>query len=71
MTRDEQQITEELHETRQELGDTVEALAHKADVPARVRERAAQVPPRRWAAMAGGLLSVIAVFLVARSVRSR
>jgi ElaB/YqjD/DUF883 family membrane-anchored ribosome-binding protein len=37
--KDPEQIREEIEATRQELGDTVEALAAKADVKARVRGR--------------------------------
>jgi ElaB/YqjD/DUF883 family membrane-anchored ribosome-binding protein len=37
--KDPEQIREEIEETRRELGDTVEALAAKADVKARVREK--------------------------------
>jgi phage-related tail protein len=36
-------IREDIRETRQQLGDTVEALAHKADVPARTKEKANEV----------------------------
>ena len=38
-TKDPEQIREEIEETRRELGDTVEALAAKADVKARMREK--------------------------------
>jgi ElaB/YqjD/DUF883 family membrane-anchored ribosome-binding protein len=37
--KDPEQIREEIEATRQEMGDTVEALAAKADVKARVREK--------------------------------
>jgi hypothetical protein len=37
--KDPEQIREEIEATRRELGDTVEALAAKADVKARVHER--------------------------------
>jgi len=37
--KDPERITEEIEATRQELGDTVEALAAKADVRAQARER--------------------------------
>ena len=37
--KDPEQIREEIEATRQELGDTVEALAAKADVKARMREK--------------------------------
>jgi len=38
-SKDPEQIREEIEATRQELGDTVEALAYKADVKARVRDK--------------------------------
>jgi hypothetical protein len=38
-SRDPEEIRREIEATRQELGDTVEALAAKADVKARARER--------------------------------
>ena len=37
--RDPEQLREEIQETRRELGDTVEALAAKADVKSRLREK--------------------------------
>jgi Protein of unknown function (DUF3618) len=37
--KDPDQLREEIEETRREMGDTVEALAAKADVKARVREK--------------------------------
>ncbi|MEU4805475.1 DUF3618 domain-containing protein [Actinosynnema sp. NPDC023587] len=36
--KDPAKLRRDIEETRRELGDTVEALAHKADVPARVKE---------------------------------
>ena len=38
-SKDPEQIREEIEATRRELGDTVEALAAKADVKARMREK--------------------------------
>ncbi|MBV9013427.1 MAG: DUF3618 domain-containing protein [Pseudonocardiales bacterium] len=40
---DEERLQEEIEELRSGLGETVEALAHKADVSARVKERGAAV----------------------------
>jgi ElaB/YqjD/DUF883 family membrane-anchored ribosome-binding protein len=37
--KDPEQLRDEIEETRRELGDTVEALAAKADVKSRVREK--------------------------------
>ncbi|MDQ2789951.1 MAG: DUF3618 domain-containing protein [Actinomycetota bacterium] len=34
----EEEIRQDIERTREQLGDTVEALAHKVDVPARVKE---------------------------------
>lgn len=39
--RDPEEIRRDIDQTRQDLGDTVEALAAKADVKARARERIA------------------------------
>jgi hypothetical protein len=36
-------IREDIQETRQKLGETAEALARKVDVPARAKEKAAEV----------------------------
>jgi hypothetical protein len=35
----EDEIRQDIERTREQLGDTVEALAHKADVPARVKDK--------------------------------
>ena len=40
-TKDPEQLRDEIETTRRELGDTVEALAYKADVKARMREKIA------------------------------
>ena len=37
--KDPEQLREEIEATRREMGDTVEALAYKADVKARVRDK--------------------------------
>ncbi|HEV3379150.1 MAG TPA: DUF3618 domain-containing protein [Thermoleophilaceae bacterium] len=38
MGQDTQQIRQDIEETRGRMGDTVEALGHKADVPGRAKE---------------------------------
>jgi len=43
---EEQQLQEEIVELRGELGETVEALVHKADLPARAKERGAELTER-------------------------
>ena len=35
----EEEIRQDIERTRKQLGDTVEALAHKVDVPARVKDK--------------------------------
>ena len=75
---DEDKLRTEIEHTREELGETVEALTHKVDVPARVRRRRAelgeqvrQVPATQWVAAGGGLAALVAlVFLLMRTVRS-
>lgn len=39
----ETELRTEIEQTRRELGDTVEALAHKADIPARSKEKVAEL----------------------------
>jgi hypothetical protein len=39
MGEDPRQIRQDIEETREQMGDTVEALGYKADVPARARDR--------------------------------
>ena len=46
---DPEELRKEIEETRQELGDTVEALSHKADVKAQAREK---IDERKQAASA-------------------
>jgi outer membrane murein-binding lipoprotein Lpp len=46
-----EQVREEAARTRRELGDTVEALAHKVDVPTRVKEAAQEGAARAQAAI--------------------
>lgn len=43
---EEEQLKEEIVELRGELGETVEALVHKADIPARAKERGAELTER-------------------------
>lgn len=42
----EKQLQAEIEQLRGDLGETVEALAHQADVPARVKERGAELTER-------------------------
>ena len=56
-------IRREIERTRRELGETVDALSHKADVKQRVSDN-----PMPLVAMAGG---VVALWLLLRLVRRR
>jgi hypothetical protein len=67
------EVRAEVERTREELGETVEALAHKADVKARAREKVEEVkahaveagggriPPLAIAGAAAGLLVLVLV----------
>ena len=58
-----EEIRREIEQTRRELGDTVDALSHKADVKERVKAN-----PTPLAAGIGGLLALL---LLLRLVRRR
>ena len=58
-----EEIRREIERTRRELGETVEALSHKADVKQRVSDN-----PVPLVAVAGG---VVALWLLLRLVRGR
>ena len=53
MGEDPGSIRQEIESTRGQMGDTVEALAHKADVPGRVKESIADKRDRLKGAMTG------------------
>ncbi|SMD17666.1 DUF3618 domain-containing protein [Lentzea albidocapillata] len=46
MTEPKDQLQRDVERTRRELGETVEALAHKTDVPGRVKEQAHETAGR-------------------------
>jgi hypothetical protein len=46
MTEPKDQLQRDVERTRRELGETVEALAHKVDVPGRVKEQAHETAER-------------------------
>jgi hypothetical protein len=58
-----EELRREIERTRRELGETVDALSHKADVKERVSEN-----PVPLVAVAGG---VVALLLLLRVVRRR
>ncbi|MEV6236491.1 DUF3618 domain-containing protein [Lentzea sp. NPDC051838] len=51
-------LQHEVERTRQELGETVEALAHKADVPGRVKAQV-QRKPLPSAVLAAAFIGVV------------
>ena len=53
----------ELERTRDHLAETVDALGHKLDVPARSRARLAQVDRRQAALARAGVLLVVALMV--------
>jgi gas vesicle protein len=53
MGQDPSQIREDIERTRTEMGDTVDALAHKADVKSRVKESIGDKRERLRAQMSG------------------
>jgi hypothetical protein len=68
-----EEIRRDIERTRRELGDTVEALSHKADVKAQARQKKNEVQQRVAAnptplLVVGGL---VAAFVVLRLVRRR
>jgi Protein of unknown function (DUF3618) len=70
-SKDPEQIREEIEETRRELGDTVEALAAKADVKAHAHRRIERTKASVRAnpaplAVAGVCLAALVVWRVAR-----
>lgn len=77
---DTETLREEIRRTRAELGDTVQALAAKADVKARMRasaehtrqraEAAVRGNPVPWAAMAVGAAAAIILLMVIQRRRS-
>jgi hypothetical protein len=50
MNDPKEELQRDVERTRRELGETVEALAHKADVPGRVKEQAHETVVRMTAA---------------------
>ena len=53
MGQDPSQIREEIEQTRTEMGDTVEAIGYKADVPSRAREKVGETKDNLVSKMTG------------------
>jgi type VI protein secretion system component VasF len=73
--QDTEQLRREIERTRTELGETVEALSHKADVKAHARAKAEQVktlaqdnPAVPFAA--GLVVAIVVLWLIRRRRRS-
>lgn len=58
MAQDPEQIREQIEQTRGEMGDTVEAITHKTDVPGRMKESIANKRDRLKRQMAGASSTV-------------
>jgi hypothetical protein len=70
--KDPAQIREEIEETRRELGDTVEALAAKADVKAHVHERVQRTKASLPSPVVlGAVAAVVVAGLVAWRLKKR
>jgi ElaB/YqjD/DUF883 family membrane-anchored ribosome-binding protein len=72
-TKAPEELREEIEETREEVGDTVAALAEKSDVKAQARKKAEATKQQVLqnptpVAVAGG---VLALMLLARLIRRR
>jgi Protein of unknown function (DUF3618) len=68
-----EEIRRDIEQTRRELGDTVDALSHKADVKAQARQKKDELQQRVAANptplfVAGGL---VAAFVALRLIRRR
>ena len=67
-----EEIRREIEQTRQELGDTVDALSHKANVKEQARLKKEEVQervssnPAPVAAVAGGALALLVVLWLIR-----
>jgi ElaB/YqjD/DUF883 family membrane-anchored ribosome-binding protein len=73
-TRDPEEIREEIESRRQELGETVAALAEKADVKAKAKDKvedAKQSVRENPAPVAAAVVGVLALALVVRRARKR
>src|SRR3954465_15952325 len=58
MGQDPSQIRNDIEDTRARMGDTAEALGHKADVPGRAREAVADKVDKRKSKFTGAKESV-------------
>ena len=72
-TRDPETIRSEIEETREQLGETVEALADKADVKSHAKAKVEEIEERAMpgAAIAIGVVVVVIVGLAVRRRRRR
>lgn len=70
---DRDELERQIEQTRAELADTVEALAHKADVKARAQDRLTELreDPRTARFGAAGAAVLVAVGLLVWLVRRR
>jgi ElaB/YqjD/DUF883 family membrane-anchored ribosome-binding protein len=70
--RTPEELRREIEQTRRELGETVDALSHKADVKEQARIKAGEVQervsenPQRIAMAIGGMLGLLLLLRVLR-----
>jgi ElaB/YqjD/DUF883 family membrane-anchored ribosome-binding protein len=70
--RTPEELRREIEQTRRELGETVDALSHKADVKEQARIKAGEVQervsenPQRTAMAIGGMLGLLLLLRVLR-----
>jgi uncharacterized protein DUF3618 len=68
-----EELRREIERTRRELGDTVDALSHKADVKQQARQKKDEVQqrvasnPKPLAAAIGGLIALLVLLRIVRS----
>jgi hypothetical protein len=69
-----EELRREIEQTRQELGDTVDALSHKADVKEQARQKKEEVQQRVSAnpmPLAAAIGGAIALLVAVRLIRRR
>jgi F0F1-type ATP synthase assembly protein I len=69
-----EELRQEIEQTRRELGDTVDALSHKADVKEQARQKKEDVQQRVSAnpmPLAAAIVGGIALLVVVRLIRRR
>jgi hypothetical protein len=69
-----EELRREIEQTRRELGDTVDALSHKADVKEQARQKKDEVQERvksNPTPLAAGIAGLLALLLLIRILKRR